>query len=198
MMAISPSRIAKGGGYRWTVDGDFLRGDAWGLGGDRIGTAGIAVGGVRPQLGRRGRFCWRARVRCGRVHGKLSMPAMMLPFAERSASGHPPCGWGVSGALINEGALTWGPDGSGRLEGAGGVGGLLMLEEKPGSMTGVLVGAYYPLYDGNGNITQLLDAPGGVAAHYDYDAFGNVTAATGPAARKKSSGCRKNHTTWNC
>ena len=27
--------------------------------GDWIGTAGIAVGGVRPQLGRRGRFCWR-------------------------------------------------------------------------------------------------------------------------------------------
>jgi YD repeat-containing protein len=100
--------------------------------------------------------------------------------------------------LINEGALTWGSDLSGSLEGAGGVGGLLMMEEKPGSTTGVPVGTYYPLYDGNGNITQLLDAAGGVAAHYDYDAFGNVTAATGPAARKKSSGCRKNHTTWNC
>ena len=107
---------------------------------------------------------------------------MMLPFAERSASGHPPCGWGVSGALINEGALTWGSDLSGSLEGDGGVGGLLMMEEKPGSTTGVPVGTYYPLYDGNGNITQLLDSAGGVAAHYDYDAFGNVTAATGPAA----------------
>ncbi len=110
------------------------------------------------------------------------MPAMMLPFAERSASGHQPGGWGVFGALIIEGALTRGPDGSGRFEGAGGVGGLLMLEEKPGSTTGVPVGAYYPLYDGNGKITHLLDAPGGVAAHFDYDAFGNVTAATGPAA----------------
>ena len=47
------------------------------------------------------------------------MPAMMLPFAERSASGHRPGGWGVFGALIIEGA-----------------GGLLALEEKPGSTTG--------------------------------------------------------------
>jgi RHS repeat-associated protein len=84
--------------------------------------------------------------------------------------------------LIIEGALTWGPDGSGRFEGAGGVGGLLMMEEKPGSTTDVPVGSYYPLYDGNGNITQLLDAAGSVAAHYDYDTFGNETAATGPAA----------------
>jgi YD repeat-containing protein len=110
------------------------------------------------------------------------MPAMMLPFAERSASGHQPGGWGVFGALIIEGALTRGPDGSGRFEGAGGVGGLLMMEEKPGSTTDVPVGTYYPLYDGNGNITQLLDSAGGVAAHYDYDAFGNVAVATGPAA----------------
>jgi RHS repeat-associated protein len=110
------------------------------------------------------------------------MPAMMLPFAERSASGHPPGGRGVFGALIIEGALTWGPDVSERIEGTGGVGGVLIVEEKPGSTTGVAVGAYYPLCEGNGNIAQLLDAPGGVAAHYDYDAFGNVTVATGPAA----------------
>jgi hypothetical protein len=132
MRPLSLSRIAKGEAAdgRWLVNfWEVIHGVGW----RRNGTAGIAVGGVRPQLGRRGRFCWRARVRCGRVHGKLSMPAMMLPFAERSASGHPPCGWGVSGALINEGALTWGPDGSGSIEGAGD---LLALEEKPGSTTG--------------------------------------------------------------
>jgi hypothetical protein len=30
MMALSPSRIATGGGGRWTVDGDFLKCEAWG------------------------------------------------------------------------------------------------------------------------------------------------------------------------
>ena len=102
--------------------------------------------------------------------------------AERCNSGRPPGGGFVAGAWILERALTWGTDGNGRFEGTGGVGGLLMMEEKPGSTTGVPVGAYYPLYGGSGNITQLLDSAGGVAAHYDYDAFGNVTAATGPAA----------------
>ena len=126
-------------------------------------------------------MCWRSSHRCGRLARKS--PAAMKPLSsERSASGRPPGGRFVSGAWILERALTWGPDLSGSLEGAGGVGGLLMMEEKPGSATGVPVGTYYPLYDGNGNITQLLDAAGSVAAHYDYDAFGNVTAATGPAA----------------
>jgi RHS repeat-associated protein len=42
---------------------------------------------------------------------------------------------------------------------------------------------YLPFYDGNGNVTGLTDAAdGSVAATYDYDPFGNLTASSGPAA----------------
>ena len=70
---------------------------------------------------------------------------------------------------------TWGTDLSGSLQGAGGVGGLLAVEEKSGTHAGV----YYPLYDGNGNVTEIVkEASGGAAtlvAHYEYDPFGNLT-----------------------
>jgi RHS repeat-associated protein len=61
---------------------------------------------------------------------------------------------------------TWGLDLSGSLQGAGGVGGL--LAEKQGANT------YYPTYDGNGNVSEYLEADGDVAAHYEYDPFGNI------------------------
>jgi RHS repeat-associated protein len=60
---------------------------------------------------------------------------------------------------------TWGLDLSGTLQGAGGVGGL--LAEKQGANT------YYPTYDGNGNVSEYLEADGDVAAHYEYDPFGD-------------------------
>ncbi|MDA0765251.1 MAG: hypothetical protein O3A92_00300 [Verrucomicrobia bacterium] len=73
---------------------------------------------------------------------------------------------------------TWGQDLSGSLQGAGGVGGLLAIEEKlttPVDHKGV----YYPLYDGNGNVTELVKAGGTtgttLVAHYEYDPFGNTT-----------------------
>jgi hypothetical protein len=62
---------------------------------------------------------------------------------------------------------TWGTDLSGSLQGAGGVGGLLAVEEKSGTHAAV----YYPLYDGNGNVTEIVkEASGGAAtlvAHYE-------------------------------
>ena len=69
---------------------------------------------------------------------------------------------------------TWGMDLSGSMQGAGGVGGLLAIEEK----TGTHQGKYYPLYDGNGNITELIKSNGNsgttLVAHYQYDPFGNL------------------------
>jgi RHS repeat-associated protein len=65
---------------------------------------------------------------------------------------------------------TWGSDLSGSMQGAGGVGGLLAVHI--GSAN------YYPTYDGNGNVSEYLDANGAVAAHFEYDAFGNETVAT--------------------
>lgn len=74
--------------------------------------------------------------------------------------------------------LTWGSDLSGSLQGAGGVGGLLMVEEITSSTTT----AYHFQYDGNGNVTEITDASGNPAASYRYDAFGNTLVATGSYA----------------
>ena len=68
----------------------------------------------------------------------------------------------------------WGKDLSGKLQGAGGIGGLLYL-----TIDGT---AYVPLYDNNGNVTRYLDANGGIAATYTYDAFGKAIAQSGPLA----------------
>jgi RHS repeat-associated protein len=73
---------------------------------------------------------------------------------------------------------TWGLDLSGSLQGAGGVGALLMAEEVSGSTTL----AYHFHYDGNGNVTEITDATGAQAASYRYDAFGNTLIAAGTYA----------------
>jgi RHS repeat-associated protein len=74
--------------------------------------------------------------------------------------------------------LTWGSDLSGSLQGAGGVGGLLMAEEINGTTTT----AYHFHYDGNGNVTEITDATATPAASYRYDAFGNTLVSTGSYA----------------
>lgn len=74
--------------------------------------------------------------------------------------------------------LTWGTDLSGSLQGAGGVGGLLMVEEINGSNTT----AYHFHYDGNGNVTEVTDLNGANVARYRYDAYGNTLIATGSYA----------------
>jgi RHS repeat-associated protein len=64
------------------------------------------------------------------------------------------------------------------MQGAGGVGGLLMVSEISNSQ----ISNYYPTYDGNGNVSEYLDSTGTVVAHYEYDPFGKTTVATGPKA----------------
>ncbi len=72
---------------------------------------------------------------------------------------------------------SWGLDLSGSLQGAGGVGGLIMTEVLDAS--GTATANYYPSYDGNGNITALIDNSGAVVATWRYDAYGNTLATTG-------------------
>jgi RHS repeat-associated protein len=72
--------------------------------------------------------------------------------------------------------LTWGLDLSGSLQGAGGVGGLVMVENLPGG-SGTPV-AHFPAYDGNGNITTWVDAIGTITARLRYDAYGNILSCT--------------------
>lgn len=74
-----------------------------------------------------------------------------------------------SGTTLSK-TLTWGPDLSGTMQGAGGVGGLLAV--KSGSSV------YFPTYDGNGNVSEYLAADGAVAAHFEYDPFGNTVVNT--------------------
>jgi RHS repeat-associated protein len=65
------------------------------------------------------------------------------------------------------------------MQGAGGVGGLLAVTEIPASSAPA---TYYPLFDGNGNITEYIDGAGSVVAQYQYDPFGNTTLTSGTKA----------------
>ncbi|MCP4396041.1 MAG: hypothetical protein GY801_01850 [bacterium] len=80
-------------------------------------------------------------------------------------------------------SYVWGLNLSDTLQGAGGpstslrtgIGGLLLRKTESGS--------FLYLYDANGNAGQLVDAANGApAAHYEYDPFGKLPAASGPEA----------------
>ena len=85
---------------------------------------------------------------------------------------------------------TWGLDMSGLagdataqgIHGAGGIGGLLAAVETGGANAGT----YWFLYDGNGNVGQVLDATDtqsiAVAARYEYDPFGRLIVTAGDYA----------------
>ncbi|MEZ5276502.1 MAG: RHS repeat-associated core domain-containing protein [Opitutaceae bacterium] len=65
------------------------------------------------------------------------------------------------------GSYTWGPDKTGTLHGAGGVGGLLMVRN-------VSNGLSFPMMDARGNVTGMLDSSGNIYRAYQFDAFGNT------------------------
>jgi RHS repeat-associated protein len=71
----------------------------------------------------------------------------------------------------------WGPDLSGSLQGAGGVGGLQAV-----IVDGETPATYYPCYDANGNITAYVDELGFARAEYAYDAFGQTISQSGDLA----------------
>jgi len=63
-------------------------------------------------------------------------------------------------------SYAWGYDLSASEQGAGGVGGLVLVKQPSTSLV--------PLYDGNGNIHTYLDcATGAITQRMEYDAFGN-------------------------
>jgi RHS repeat-associated protein len=75
-------------------------------------------------------------------------------------------------------SYVWGLDLSGSLQGAGGVGGLLVINDIASSAS------YLPAYDGNGNILALVNATDGtLAAQYEYGPFGEPLRATGELAK---------------
>ena len=74
-----------------------------------------------------------------------------------------------------EKTYLWGMDLSGSMQGAGGVGGLLSVSQE-GSV-------FYPTYDGNGNVSEYITSAGAVAAHFEYDPFGNTVASNDTSNR---------------
>ncbi len=79
-------------------------------------------------------------------------------------------------------SYEWGLDVSGTIDGAGDVGGLLVLREHPASSNQSPASSHAPCYDGNGNVTELVNlATGGVSARYEYGAFGETISVDGDA-----------------
>src|SRR6266511_3188392 len=100
-------------------------------------------------------------------------------------------GWNLSAELNGTNGIlrtyTWGLDLSGQapllggagggLQGAGGVGGLLAINAGTN-------GIHFAAYDGNGNLTGLVDAIAAThSAQYEYGPFGEVIRASGPMAK---------------
>ncbi len=73
-------------------------------------------------------------------------------------------------------SYTRGPDLSGTLDEAGGIGGLLAA-----TTHGDTPSTAYPCYDGSGNITQWLDAAGAVVARVEYGPYGEILRQDGVA-----------------
>ena len=88
-------------------------------------------------------------------------------------------GWSLVAEVVNgviERRYIWGPDLSGSLQGAGGVGGLVAM---------LPTGKNWQIAhsDANGNVTMLVDAKtGAVTAEYEYGPFGEVVRKTGAMA----------------
>ena len=91
-------------------------------------------------------------------------------------------GWNLIADLDSSDTLlqsySWGLDLSGSFAGAGGVGGLLKVEDHGTGGEG-----HYVSYDGNGNVAALVsESSGNVTARYEYGPFGEVIRATGTMA----------------
>jgi RHS repeat-associated protein len=78
-----------------------------------------------------------------------------------------------------------GLDLSGSLQGAGGVGGVLVVKAGASAQCGAMASTtHFTCYDGNGNVTALLDAAAGEAsARYEYAPFAEKLRETGPMAK---------------
>jgi RHS repeat-associated protein len=84
---------------------------------------------------------------------------------------------GPNNSLIRN--YVWGTDLSGSQQGAGGVGGLLAIGYHGTTTTNAFVA-----YDGNGNVTALINAlDGTLLANYEYGPFGECIRLNGPLAK---------------
>ena len=89
-------------------------------------------------------------------------------------------GWNLIGELNTSNSVIqsylWGVDLSGSLQGTGGVGGLLAINDST-------QGVHFAAFDGNGNVSALVKPDGTTSANYEYSPFGELIRATGPMAK---------------
>ena len=90
-------------------------------------------------------------------------------------------GWNLIAVLNPQSAVVrsfmWGLDLSGSPQGAGGVGGLLEIND-------AINGVQFAAFDGNGNVAGLVKGTDGTTSgQYEYGPFGEVIRATGPMAK---------------
>jgi RHS repeat-associated protein len=97
-------------------------------------------------------------------------------------------GWNVVAELDGNNAnatlrtYVWGTDLSGSRSGAGGVGGLLWVNNSQ-TTGGLPTGIQFVAYDGNGNVSGLTSATDGSnTSRYEYGPFGEPLRTTGPLA----------------
>jgi len=98
-------------------------------------------------------------------------------------------GWNVvcefNGSKTPLRTYLWGTDVSGSLTGAGGVGGLLWVNNQQTTYAGKTVptGVHFVAYDGNGNVAALVNAAYGTTQdRYEYGPFAEPVRATGDLA----------------
>jgi RHS repeat-associated protein len=73
-------------------------------------------------------------------------------------------------------AYLWGKDLSGSLQGAGGVGGLIAIQD-------AAQGVHFTIHDGSGNLVGLVNATNGaISARYEYDPFNRLIRMSGAMA----------------
>ncbi len=140
----------------------------------------VANTAVGPQQRMDFEYDWQGR-RIGKKvwnnTGGTGTPATHLKFVYD--------GWNLIAELDGNNAnavkrsFIWGLDLSGSEQGAGGVGGLLAIKPASGNPT-------FAAYDGNGNVTGLIDATTGtISGNFEYGPFGETIRLT-PNANNQS------------
>ena len=170
-------------GHRWTApasvtpqyddDGNLKQDGRWLYDWDaenrlvKMTTLQTAINAGAPNLTIEYSYDWRSRNIGRKVTGGSNPSDERIiydgwnPVAEFSVS---------SGQLVNKKTLLWGPDLSGTLQGAGGVGGLVLVSDRR-----TTTAAYYiPSYNTNGDIIAWSDPTGQLIRRMDYDPFGNL------------------------
>jgi len=117
------------------------------------------------------------RIQKKAYHWNVGTASYQLVGATRFVYDH----WNVVAEIDSGNAVvrsyTWGQDLSGTLQGAGGIGGLLLING--GGNT------YQVGYNGNGSVAAVINAATGkLSAVYDYDPFGNTVQQTGEFANE--------------